>query len=192
MKYSPAGVLYVAVCFLLTKIFYRKARLIRFPIDVRGAKFINFGNRLTTGYLCRIEAYPDTQATVLHIGDNVQINDFVHIAAKQSVMIGSNVLIASKVFISDINHGSYKGDCNDDAPSSLPVERFESAQPVSICDNVWIGEGVQILAGVTIGAGCVIGAGSVVTKDIPENSIAAGNPAKVIKKYNTELKRWEL
>ena len=108
MKYSPAGALYVAVCFLLTKIFYRKARLIRFPIDVRGAKFINFGNRLTTGYLCRIEAYPDTQATVLHIGDNVQINDFVHIAAKQSVVIGSNVLIASKVFISDINHGSIR------------------------------------------------------------------------------------
>ncbi len=72
--------------------------------------------------------------------------------------------------------------------STDPVERNtrnEWAKPVTIGDNVWIGGSVTILPGVTIGDNCTIGAGSVVTKDIPANSIAVGNPARVIKQVNT-------
>lgn len=77
----------------------------------------------------------------------------------------------------------------------LDVERrnggLEFAHPVKICNNCWIGAGVNILPGVTIGEGCVIGAGSVVTKDIPANSLAVGVPAKVVKKLNDEAEREE-
>ena len=68
--------------------------------------------------------------------------------------------------------------------STNPVERNsrrEWAKPVTIGHNVWIGGDVTILPGVTIGDNCTIGAGSVVTRDIPANTIAAGNPARVIK-----------
>jgi maltose O-acetyltransferase len=58
---------------------------------------------------------------------------------------------------------------------------LESAKPVTIGNNVWIGGGAIICPGVSIGDNCTIGAGSVVTKDIPSNSIAVGNPCKVIK-----------
>lgn len=69
--------------------------------------------------------------------------------------------------------------------STDPVERNtrrEWAEPVTIGDNVWIGGSVTILPGVTIGSNVTIGAGSVVTKDIPDNTVAVGNPCKVIKK----------
>ena len=69
--------------------------------------------------------------------------------------------------------------------STNPVERNTSqewAKPVTIGNNVWIGGSVTILAGVTIGDNCTIGAGSVVTRDIPANSVAVGNPARVVKR----------
>ena len=68
--------------------------------------------------------------------------------------------------------------------STNPVERNtrqEWAKPVTVGNNVWIGGSVTILAGVTIGDNCTIGAGSVVTRDIPANSVAVGNPARVVK-----------
>ena len=67
---------------------------------------------------------------------------------------------------------------------------LEKAGPIVIGDNCWFGANVSVMPGVTIGAGCVIGAGSVVTKDVPENSLAAGVPAKVIKSIdqNEDLK----
>ena len=70
--------------------------------------------------------------------------------------------------------------CHSTAPKERAT-RKEWAEPVTIGDNVWIGGNVTILPGVTIGDNCTIGAGSVVTHDIPANSIAAGNPARVIK-----------
>ena len=61
---------------------------------------------------------------------------------------------------------------------------LEYAKPIKVGDNVWIGGNVVVLPGVTIGSNCVIGAGSVVVKNIPDNSIAVGNPCKVIKQIN--------
>jgi lipopolysaccharide O-acetyltransferase len=126
----------------------------------------------------------------LYIGDNVQINDHVHIAAFNKVEIGNNVLIASNVFITDHNHGVYKGSDDDDSPDSLPNSRKIVSKEVIIEDNVWIGEFVSVLPGVRIGKGSIIGSMSVVTKDIPPNTIAVGSPARIIKKYDFNLKKW--
>lgn len=111
-RYGVLGLVSISVSFLLTKILFRKARLIRFPFDIRNNHFIDLGEGLTTGKYCRIEAYPVDSGSAgnvkkLIFGKNVQINDFVHISAGKKVFIGDNVLIASKVFISDILHGSY-------------------------------------------------------------------------------------
>ena len=70
-------------------------------------------------------------------------------------------------------------------------EKIILLKPVKICENVWIGENAIILPGIEIGKNSIIGAGSVVTKNVPENCIVAGNPARIIKKYNFGNKKWE-
>lgn len=176
---------------LYTICFVKNGRLIRLPIDIRGKKHIDFGDKLTTGKFCRIEAiFSDkSDKKSLVFGSEVILNDSVHIAAFESVKIGSNVLIASKVFISDHNHGHYGKDGS--SPLSHPNEREIISSPVIIEDDVWIGEFVSILPGVTIGKGSVIGTMSVVNKSIPPYSIAVGSPAKVIKTYNFTTNQWE-
>lgn len=190
-RYGIIGTIKLIVSLVYTKVFFRQARIIRLPFDIRNKKFIKIGSGFTTGFGCRLEAYPQTSASepILLFGKNVEINDYVHIAAGEKIVIGDNVLIASKVFISDLNHGNYKGE-NSDSPLSTPNSRKLSNSPVTIKDNVWIGEGVCIMPGVTIGYGSIIGASSVVTKNIPDYSIAVGSPAKVVKEYDFTMTQW--
>jgi lipopolysaccharide O-acetyltransferase len=126
----------------------------------------------------------------IKIGERVQMNDYVHISAIESVTIGNDVLIASHVYISDNSHGSYKGDASDTSPYICPVNRPYLVAPVKISDRVWIGEGVIIMPGVTIGEGCVIGAHSIVSKSLPPNTISVGVPAKPIKMWDNNINRW--
>lgn len=191
MKYSIKEIIYLIRCVIVTKLTVPKARLIRLPIDIRGKKGINFGSGITTGYGCRFESFSKDGNKTLVIGNNVQINDYCHISALEAVIIGNNVLIASKVFITDLEHGSYVGDLNDSVPNSIVKDRPLSSKPVVIGNNVWIGELCSVLPGVTIGDNCIIGANSVVTKSIPANSIAVGNPARIIKQYDFLEKKWK-
>lgn len=181
------------VCFKIrTKFLFSNARIIRFPIDIRGCKFISVKKGFTTGRYCRLEAYPKDGEKVLFFGDNVQINDSVHITAVEKVIIGNNVLIASKIYISDCSHGSYSGDENDSNPDSIASDRPLFVKQVVINDNVWLGEFVSVLPGVTIGQGTIVGANSVVSKSLPPYVVAVGSPAKPIKEYNFKSQRWEL
>lgn len=190
--YGFRGVIKLFYFFILTKLFFSKSRLVRYPIEIRGKKYIDFGMKLTTGVGCRIEAFPQSEEKeIISFGRNVEINDYVHIAGINSVVIEDNVLIASKVYISDILHGCYSGDGEQDSPASIPKERKLFSRNVIIRKNVWIGELVSVLPGVEIGEGSIIGANSVVSKSIPPNSIAVGNPAIVIKKYNFKIGKWE-
>ena len=182
-----------------TKIFFPKARLIRFPFDIRGKKYIKYGKDFTTGVGCRIEAYnfnnenSGIKAPQLIIGNNVQINDYVHLSCAESLIIEDNVLIASKVYISDLNHGNYSSlkSLEHSCPNEIVKDRKIFTKPVRISENVWLGENVTVLAGTTIGKNSIIGANAVVSKDVPENCIAVGNPIKIIKKYNFKTKEWE-
>ncbi|MFD2162930.1 acyltransferase [Paradesertivirga mongoliensis] len=100
------------------------------------------------------------------------------------VSIGNNVMLAQNIVISGLNHG-YQD------VSKPPAEQAVFTQKITICDDVWVGANSVITAGVKIGKHSVIGAGSIVTKDIPEYVVAAGNPARILKKYNFETKIWE-
>ena len=190
-KYGLSQIFYLSYCKFRTLFIFPKARIIRFPIDIRGKKYIQVSKGFTTGVGCRIEAYPETDKKVLFFGENFQMNDYVHITAKESVKIGNNVLLASKIYISDCSHGSYSGDENDSHPDSIPHDRPLSSKPVVIEDNVWLGEFVSVLPGVTIGKGSIVGANSVVSKNLPPYVIAVGTPAKPIKKFNFETNKWE-
>ncbi len=119
----------------------------------------------------------------ISVGNNVIININCTFVDCNKIEIGNNVLIASNVQLYTATHSPDYHERlveNWEADSGLPYFRTY-AQPIKIEDNVWIGGGVIILPGVTIGKNSVIGAGSVVTKSIPENSVAVGNPCKVIK-----------
>jgi len=100
------------------------------------------------------------------------------------VKVGNDIMFAQNIVVSGLNHG-YR-DINL-PPSLQPVE----TKPIVIEDNVWIGANSVITAGVTVGKHCVIAAGSVVTKSIPPYSVAGGNPAKILRKYNFDNQIWE-
>lgn len=185
-------IMYLIYCKLRGYFVFTDARLIRFPIDLRGKKYIKVSKGFTTGVGCRLEAYPINGEKIMFFGDNFQMNDYVHITAMKSVVIGNNVLFASKIYISDCSHGSYAGNEFDSNPNTIPLDRTLYAKPVVINDNVWLGEFVSVLPGVTIGKGTIVGANSVVSKSLPEYVIAVGIPAKPIKIFNFDTNRWEL
>jgi acetyltransferase-like isoleucine patch superfamily enzyme len=191
-QYGFLGIIHMMINLIRTKLTFPQARIIRFPIDIRGKKFIQISEGFTTGVGCRLEAYPqDQQSQTLFIGKDFQMNDYVHITAMESVKIGNHVLLASKIYISDCTHGSYSGDQNDSDPDIAPDKRPLFSKPVSIEDNVWLGEFVSVLPGVTIGKGTIVGANSVVSKSLPPYVIAVGTPAKPIKQFNFTTKTWE-
>lgn len=186
-KYSLYEIIDNTFSLIYTKIAYPSFRLLRRPSYIRGGSSLEGGYRLTTGRFCRFDL-PGGKKT-LHIGRDCQFGDNTHIVALKSVHIGDNVLIASKVFISDTSHGSYSENEGTD-PAIAPVKRNLVSHPVHIGNNVWIGENVVILSGVTIGNGCVIGANSVVTKNIKSGSIVCGAPAIVVKRWNQDTRKW--
>ena len=99
------------------------------------------------------------------------------------VTISDNVNIGQNVTISGLNH-------NYEDPSKTISEQGVSTIPIKIENDVWIGANSVVLPGVQIGNHCVIGAGSIITKDIPPYSVAVGNPARIVKRYDMDLKEW--
>ena len=122
----------------------------------------------------------------IHIGNNVTINVGCTFVDCNKITIGNNVLIAPDVRIYTATHPIELNDRLTPVETKDGFEfiRHTYALPVTIEDGCWIGGGVIILPGVTIGRGSVIGAGSVVTKNIPDNSLAVGNPCKVVRAVN--------
>lgn len=160
-----------------------------------GLSHISIGNNFIAGDFFKLEAVTAFRGRQFSprivIKDNVSINDFVHIGATNYIEIGNNVLMASKIFISDHNHGVYRG-AGQVRPDVPPAEReLTSDQQVIIGDNVWLGEFVSILPGSIIGAGAIIGSNSVVSGTIPPETIAVGAPAKVVKYFNHSTSAWE-
>lgn len=191
-RYGWCGLVRLVVDIARTWLSFPGARLVRFPIYIRGRNRMAIGAHFTAGIHNRLDAFdfagPD--GMLLSIGDRVQINDRNHIAAVKGVTIGNDALLASNVFITDHDHGAFSDALPEDGPDTPPSQRPLYVAEVTIGDRVWIGEGAQVLAGSSIGAGSVIGAGSIVTGVIPPDSLAVGIPARVIRRYDRALKRW--
>ena len=186
-QYSFGEALANCIYLAYTKLRYPRARLVRLPVYIRGAKHLKYGTGLTMGYGCRFDL--DGKGMTLAIGKNCKMNDRVHIVAHESVTIGDDVLMASNIFISDTSHGDY-GD-NPSDPMQAPDNRPLETHAVNIGNRVWIGEGVCVLPGVELEDGCIVGANSVVTKSFPSNTVLAGVPARAIKRWNRISGTWE-
>lgn len=120
----------------------------------------------------------------IFLGDKVVINMNCTFLDDNIISIGSNVLIAPNVQLYTATHPVEAGErfVEDWDEHSGDLFFRTKALPITIGNYVWIGGGAIVLPGVTIGDNCVIGAGSVVTKSIPANSVAAGNPCRIIRK----------
>lgn len=161
----------------------KQARLYN-PLHVDGISAISIGNNTSIHEGTWLAAVPLTGNEVqLVIKNGTTIGHFNHIYATKSIIIEDEVLTADKVYISDNLHG-YE-DVN------LPVKEqpIKQCKPVVIGEGSWLGENVCVI-GASVGKHCVIGANAVVTKDIPDFSVAVGIPARVIKRYNVIEKSW--
>ena len=127
---------------------------------------------------------------VIVIGARVSCSDNVHIASSCRVILGDDVLIGSKVLITDHNHGSYKGLGPHTGPNIPPTLRRLSYEPVYIGDRVFIGDGVVVLPGSVIGEGTVVGSHTVVCGDLPANCLCVGVPARPIRQYDEVSGCW--
>lgn len=176
----------------ITVIFYKISfkrigynSIIRSPLKIQDACNITIGNKVLIGYKSWLAATPLTgeKECNLIIHDGCSIGNFNHIFSTKRIEIQKNVLTADRVYISDNLHG-YQ-DIN------IPIIQQNIVQnsTVIIGEGSWIGENACVL-GAKIGRNCVVGANAVVTKDVPDYSVVVGIPAKIIKRYNFELKEW--
>lgn len=160
-----------------------------------GGRHISFGRNIYAHRNLWLEAVTSYQSQrftpAITLGDHVSFSDGVHLSAISSIVIGNHVLMGSRVYISDHNHGTYKGErqSRPDEPPSLRV--LGGGGEVTIGDNVWIGDNSVIVGPASIGKGAIIGANSVVRGVILPNSMVAGAPAKLIKVFNFQTGSWD-
>lgn len=161
-------------------------------VEVKNSIYFKFGENVRIGEHSKILCWDEYTSgkekqelsPKLIIGNNFSATEKLLIQCAGTTKIGDNVLIARNVSILDYNHGF--------DPCSLNyLDNKLETRTVIIEDGVWIGNNVIVLPGSYIGKKCIIGAGSIVASHIEDYSIAVGNPAKVIKKYNFELKTWQ-
>lgn len=150
-----------------------------FPRDFQIAAGVRFsvtdGGTVSFGCGCSIDRHATVTAKrgSLIVGKNVYVGTGVVIVARHSIFIGDDVLIAEHVSIRDQDH-AFGG------AQPTNVSGFHTA-PIVIGSNVWLGAKTTVTRGVTIGNNVVVGANSVVTHDLPDNCVAVGAPARVVR-----------
>lgn len=171
---------------ILMHSFGQKSRIIK-PMLISNHKHISVGDNVFIRDGVRLEVVDPQNDIVIKIGNNVNIEQYVHIVARCNISIGDNVSITGGCSIVDVVH-----PYNDVFAANKIGDRIEDVcMPVLIGDGSFIGFGSHINPGVTIGRNCIVGARSVVTKNVDDYSVVAGNPARVIKKYNFDKHVWE-
>jgi len=173
---------------------------IHFPRTIKHPERITMGDDVSlgtgcwlmpiTGYPGKKMKHPDAQEYTqefdpyIHIGNRVTATANLQIFAQEKVTVEDDVMFATNVFINDGFHGYQSG------VKPYRYQPIFNIKPVTIKKGCWIGQNVVILPGVTIGEFTIIGANSVVTKSIPQNSIALGSPARVVKRWDNTTEQW--
>ena len=148
-------------------------------------KHIYIGENVIIGSFCCLMTVclPRRPKPFLEIGNGVSLGAYSTVSAAQKIIIGDNVMTSQRVMIVDHLH-----DYSDIKEKNY--NKITEGEEIAIEEKCFIGANVVVLPGVKIGSHSVIGANAVVSRDIPPYSIAAGVPAKVIKKYDFKLNKW--
>lgn len=166
----------------IARIFSCENGRFRYPLNFyKGPEYFKIGSNCIFGRFSVLSAWghfgKETYTPEVRIGNNCNFGDFLHLTCINQIIIGDGVLTGRWVTISDNNHG-------DTSVGSLNIAPYDrtviSKGTIIIEDNVWIGDKATILGGVKIGKGSIVAANTVVTKSIPEFSVVAGNPARII------------
>ena len=165
--------------------FMRREAFVRWPVQGNVLEALREG-RLEVGPGVLLE--PGVWITApgsarVRIGAGSFLNMGVMVASQELVEIGEHCMLANGCFVSDADHRF------DDAELPVTWQGFRSKGPTRIGDNCWLGANVVVTSGVSIGERCVVGANSVVTGDVEPFSIAAGAPARVIRRIGPDEKR---
>ncbi len=155
-------------------------------------KYISIGDDVNIGSFCRITVSTEfgghkvksNNEIRIKIGNHVDMGNNSFISANNDIQIGNHVIMSSYVFITDHDHGF------QDFRKNLHEQPLSEGGYVKIGDNVFLGVKCSIMKNVTIGERSIIAANAVVTKDIPPYSIAAGNPARIIKHFDFDKNEW--
>lgn len=158
------------------------------PFKYKNLQHVEAGENVMIKHYCWIsaiasEAEPTTPKII--IGSHSHIGMGATISAIRRIVLGDHSLLARNVYISDHGHAF------EDVEVPIALQGISDIGEVTVGEHSWIGQNVCILPGVTIGRHCVIGANSVVTRSLPDFSVAVGSPARVIKSYNPASRRWE-
>lgn len=155
------------------------------PLSIEGIKNIQMGHNVLIKDNAYIIVQPFTGEDTCQfiMGDNSHLNFGSHIVATKSIIIGKNCNCAPNVYIADNTHGY------EDISIAPKFQNIKQLKEVVIGDDTWLGRNVCVI-GCSVGKHCVIGSNSVVNHDIPDYSIAAGAPARIIKRYDFEMGKW--
>jgi len=161
--------------------FQRREAFVRWPVHGNVLEALREG-RLEIGAGTLLE--PNVWITApgrarVRIGAGTFLNLGVMVAAQELVEIGDHCMLANGCFVSDADHRF------DDSEEPITWQGFQSKGPTRIGDNCWLGANVVVTSGVTIGERCVVGANSVVTSDLAPFSIAAGAPARLLRRVQS-------
>ena len=168
---------------------FGKRSVLKFPYKIWNKKYLSIGSDT---FIAENSFFAITDnnkgrkySPQVKIGNDVCIGSNFFVACIEGVTIEDNVLMSDRVFISDHIHG-YEN-------VTLPIigQPLVPKGRVLIKQGAFIGINAVIMPGVTIGKNAVVGASSVIIHDIPDYAVATGNPAKIIKKYNKKLKKWD-
>jgi len=171
---------------LLTPLFGsvgRGVRIVR-PLRIFGSRYCHFGDQAVLQFGAYIAALKEhDEPPVFKVGARTMIGNHAHIVCTKRVEFGASVLTADRLFIADNRHTF------EDPTTPIRDQGLTQLTEVHIGDGSWIGENVCI-SGASVGKQCVIAANSVVTSEIPDRCVAAGAPARIVKRYCETRKGW--
>jgi len=159
------------------------------PIILGNPQYVHIGENVSIRQGARIEVILselNNRTPELRIGDNVNIEQNVHLVCHSRITIGRNVSITGNCAIVDVTHPFT--DVND--PEKIGNRILDEDSFVEIGDGCFLGFGALIMPNVRIGRYCIVGAHAVVTKDVPDYCVVAGSPAKILRQYDLVSKQW--
>lgn len=145
---------------------------------------VHVGSWVNIGAFAVIEALVPERGVTVEIADGAYLGSFLRLSAVGGVRIGAEAMIADRVYISDTGH------IYEDPTVPIKRQGLRDGRRVEIGEGAWIGIGAAVVGNVRIGRNAVVGANAVVRDDVPDLTVVAGNPARVVRRHDGDEWRW--